>query len=243
MLDYTKIMTGSAIAAAIVIFALFDSFFLTFLLFVLLLALALQEALKLFGTQSSLLLWASCAIALIGVARGADPLYLWAFLALAFLSFLAYAQGDFKKLLPFCYPALPVLCALSLYEQQGMFYLFWAVFVAALCDVFAYFGGKLYGQRKFCDTSPNKTLEGLLAGVLMATIFGTLYGCFEQSFLHSLKLSLLMSVAAVFGDLVESWFKRLAGVKDSGDLFPGHGGVLDRVDAFLFSAAILFLFL
>ncbi|GAA8229261.1 hypothetical protein HpDR153_17740 [Helicobacter pylori] len=105
----------------------------------------------------------------------------------------------------------------------------------------AFFGGKLLGKTPFTATSPNKTLEGALIGVVLASVLGSFVGMGKLSggFLMALLFSFLIAFAAVFGDLYESYLKRKAGIKDSGKILPGHGGVLDRLDSMLFGALSL----
>ena len=104
---------------------------------------------------------------------------------------------------------------------------------------FAYFGGRLLGRHKMApSTSPGKTWEGLVFGTA-ATVFVAFVALYKQDFLtigESLVLGAVIAVAAPIGDLFESLLKRDAGVKDSGTLLGGHGGMLDRLDAFLFAA-------
>ena len=106
-------------------------------------------------------------------------------------------------------------------------------------DTFAYFGGRLVGRHKMAPrTSPGKTWEGFFFGAA-ATIFVSFVALYDQEFLtiaESLVLGAVLAVAAPLGDLFESLLKRDAGVKDSGSLLGGHGGMLDRLDAFLFAA-------
>jgi phosphatidate cytidylyltransferase len=106
-------------------------------------------------------------------------------------------------------------------------------------DTFAYFGGRLLGRHKMAPTtSPGKTWEGFVFGTA-ATMFVVFVAVYDQDFLtiaESLVLGGVIAVAAPLGDLFESLLKRDAGVKDSGSLLGGHGGMLDRLDAFLFAA-------
>jgi len=116
------------------------------------------------------------------------------------------------------------------------------VFIAGACagvwaaDIAAYFTGKAWGKRKLCPVvSPGKTLEGLaggvIAGVVMAMTVWLLWT--DMSFGFALLLGIVLVFCAVLGDLAESTLKRAVGVKDSGNMLPGHGGLLDRVDALL----------
>jgi phosphatidate cytidylyltransferase len=106
-------------------------------------------------------------------------------------------------------------------------------------DTFAYFGGRLLGRHRMAPTtSPGKTWEGFVFGTA-ATVFVAFVCLYKNHFLtipQSLVLGGVLAVAAPLGDLFESMLKRDAGVKDSGRLLAGHGGVLDRLDAFLFAA-------
>jgi phosphatidate cytidylyltransferase len=109
--------------------------------------------------------------------------------------------------------------------------------VIALTDTFAYIVGRSVGKTKFSDTSPTKTLEGVFGGILIGTFFGYL---FAKDFVEYAFLStLIIATASVFGDLFESYIKRVANMKDSGNILPGHGGVLDRVDGYLFGGVAM----
>ncbi|MDG3088865.1 phosphatidate cytidylyltransferase [Vibrio hannami] len=103
-------------------------------------------------------------------------------------------------------------------------------------DSGAYFAGKSFGKRKMAPkVSPNKTIEGLLGGIVTAFIVGLgANHFFELSFSSTGTMMLIMAVTvviSVLGDLVESMFKRVAGIKDSSNIIPGHGGMLDRIDS------------
>jgi phosphatidate cytidylyltransferase len=111
-------------------------------------------------------------------------------------------------------------------------------------DTGAYVIGKRYGRRRFLThISPSKTYAGLIGGIVVATIVvGILLNGLGQPPIGALVLGPLLSLAAQAGDLAESMLKRAAGVKDSGRLIPGHGGILDRVDSFLFAAPVVALY-
>jgi len=112
-------------------------------------------------------------------------------------------------------------------------------------DIIAYLFGKVFGKHKLWPSvSPKKSIEGAIAGfifcIIAAGIFGH-YAGFEMS--HSLVLGAIIGVVAQFSDLVESLIKRDAGVKNSSEIVPGHGGVLDRMDSFIFTAPIFYYYL
>ena len=111
-------------------------------------------------------------------------------------------------------------------------------------DTGAYFVGRRFGQRRFLThISPSKTYAGLIGGLVAVTIVvtGLLWGL-GQPPLAGIILGPLIGLVAQAGDLAESMIKRAAGVKDSGDLIPGHGGILDRIDSFLFAAPVVTLY-
>jgi phosphatidate cytidylyltransferase len=112
------------------------------------------------------------------------------------------------------------------------------------CDSFAYTFGKLWGRRSFFPSvSPRKTWEGALAGWLGATVLVALMGrVLGLPLSWSLGFGFTTALAAIAGDLVESMIKRQMGVKDSGGLVPGHGGVLDRVDSLLFVVVVAYFY-
>jgi len=146
------------------------------------------------------------------------------------------------------YAVLPIssLVELRMDSRYGLGFTFLCLSMTWLCDSFAYIGGKQFGKTKIAPLlSPNKSLEGLvfgmcasaLASLLSAFIFGLPY---HWSYLF--LLGLLAGLFGQIGDLAESLIKRSFGVKDSGSLIPGHGGVLDRFDAVLFVAPLVVLF-
>lgn len=131
------------------------------------------------------------------------------------------------------YVGLPVLALLVIRENRefGLIYALWTLALVWMCDIGAYFAGKYIGGPKLAPMiSPNKTWAGLIGGLALATAFGWLL---HWQYGLAMRLTLATPFLALFaqgGDLFESWLKRRAGMKDSGTLFPGHGGVLDRLD-------------
>jgi phosphatidate cytidylyltransferase len=126
--------------------------------------------------------------------------------------------------------------------SDGLGFIVLMFVVISVSDIAAYYIGTNFGKNKLCPSiSPNKTIEGSIgattAGIIGSIIIGYFTGL---SFFHSFLAGFLLSAAAQIGDLCESMIKRDAGVKDSGNLFPGHGGVLDRADSYVFTGAIAF---
>ena len=127
----------------------------------------------------------------------------------------------------------------------GLGWVLLALFSTWVCDSFAYLFGRVWGKHPFFpQISPRKTREGALAGWVGGTCTSLLIGwMLGLSVLQALTLGLTVSLAATFGDLAESMIKRQMGVKDSGKLLPGHGGILDRMDSLLFVGVVVYYFL
>lgn len=133
---------------------------------------------------------------------------------------------------------------------DGHYYVLYFVLVTKFSDCGAYLVGSLIGRHKMIPRiSPGKTWEGFGGAVLVSTaasvVFARLAGphLAGMTLLHSVILGVILSTAAVVGDLIESLFKREAGLKDSGRLFPGIGGILDLLDSLLFNAPLMYLYL
>lgn len=111
-------------------------------------------------------------------------------------------------------------------------------------DTGAYFAGRYFGKHHFFPRiSPKKTWEGVVGGIILAIVAALLVLPFLGLPLwHALPLGLLMAAAGIMGDLVESLIKRASSVKDSGTIFPGHGGILDRIDSLIFVATALYFY-
>jgi len=120
----------------------------------------------------------------------------------------------------------------------------WLVFITAFAtDTFAYFIGIKFGKKKLCpELSPKKSVEGSIAGVigsLIVTIAFSYIFKLDNKFMLYI-MSIICSIMAQFGDLTASKIKRIAGIKDYGNIIPGHGGILDRFDSILFTAPIVY---
>ncbi|KAM6584024.1 hypothetical protein CsatB_011026 [Cannabis sativa] len=112
-------------------------------------------------------------------------------------------------------------------------------------DTYAFVGGKAFGRTPLISVSPKKTWEGTIAGLggcIATSVVLSKILCWPKSMLSAIAFGFLNFIGSVFGDLTESMIKRDAGVKDSGSLIPGHGGILDRVDSYLFTGALAYSF-
>jgi phosphatidate cytidylyltransferase len=152
------------------------------------------------------------------------------------------------NLLGICYIAIPFahFIALRLFPDTiGMKFFALAMLGTWACDTVAYFGGTRWGRHKLCPSvSPAKSVEGAIlgfAGCLAVTLISGHY--LHLAWQHGLVSGIVIGITCQLGDLVESAIKRHMGVKDSGRFFPGHGGVLDRVDSLLFSVPAVYYYL
>jgi len=139
-------------------------------------------------------------------------------------------------------PAWTALIRMRLDMTQGAEWILFALVLVWAADVGAYFAGRRFGRHKLApNVSPGKTWEGALGGVLLS-VFVAVGGSawFSIPVLAFLPLCIIVVAFSIVGDLTESLLKRFAGVKDSGKLFPGHGGVMDRIDSVTAAAPLLF---
>lgn len=129
--------------------------------------------------------------------------------------------------------------------DTGALYVLLVLFGTSFSDIFAYFVGRFFGRVKLCPgISPGKTVEGSLGGLLASMAVTAAFGRFLGWSVHlSILLGLLLGLTAQLGDLWESVLKRDVGIKDSGNILPGHGGILDRFDSFFFTAPTVYYFL
>ncbi len=168
----------------------------------------------------------------------------------------------------FAYIAIPMALLVAIRLQAaGAIWTIYMLLAVWAGDLFAYFVGKLLGRHRMSPRiSPNKTWEGAVASILASVIVGTLWiqhapgisgallrvglidrrdgmwGLQQPQLWPIILLSVVVNIAAQLGDLVESLIKRGAGVKDSGTILPGHGGMLDRIDAMLFAVPVVWAF-
>ena len=117
--------------------------------------------------------------------------------------------------------------------------IFFLLLIVWLGDITAYYWGKHFGKKPLAPVvSPNKTIEGAIAGLAGSLVAGAIAGYWFSGHIaieHCLLVALICGTVGQFGDLAESLLKRQAGIKNSGDVFPGHGGILDRIDSLLFA--------
>lgn len=128
---------------------------------------------------------------------------------------------------------------------SGTYFLWMALIGTWASDTFAYFVGSKFGKNKLCPAlSPGKTREGAFGGLIGCILSVAAFG-FAVNFdiVHSLIIGTIIGIVAPIGDLAESALKRYSGVKDSGNILPGHGGVLDRFDSIMFSVPVVYYYI
>ncbi len=131
----------------------------------------------------------------------------------------------------------------NLSNTTGLHITLTSCFLIVASDIGSYFIGKSFGKRSLSPISPSKTIEGLFGGIfcsiLLAILFAFLLN-WENPFLAGILYGILISLMALVGDLIESMMKRDAKIKDSGTFLPGHGGILDRIDSYIFTPSVLY---
>lgn len=256
----TRTLAGAVFAGLIIGSILWHPLAL-FILFFFFNALALYEFARMFKKQaypiqtSSLVMMGSVVYLLIGLYANSYLGWqvLFGFIPLLFILFISAlyekAENPFEilgiKLLSILYISVPFglfnmienMGLVGSHQNQPLFLVFFFILVWS-SDTFAYLSGISFGKhRLFERISPKKSWEGTIGGAICTMIIGYLIGYFSGIFTPWIWvfIAIIIVITATFGDLVESLLKRHMKVKDSGHIMPGHGGILDRFDAAIFS--------
>ncbi len=195
---------------------------------------------------------------------GHNTLWELSFYLYTILMFSSMMQNKEIKLRDVCIVySMTILISFSLFKMVdlrnyggdfGNFYVFLALSIAWMSDTGAYFCGKLFGKSKLCpEISPKKTLEGFIGGIIVCLLCVILIAAVFNNYVFPQKqqinyfsvivLGILGSLISSLGDLCFSTIKRKCGVKDFGNLMPGHGGILDRFDSVIFVVPFVYLYL
>jgi len=247
---WLRLPTALLIAASIVIILFIQSIMLLVLVMLMACALLLIEWGKLSDTKMDLLQIMFCITSMVCMLYF-ESIFISAFLYLAMSFWLIYSfflitQNSLSLkmitfnnnylgiflMLSFLFSIIALVTYVDFLGINNFFILFLLIFITALIDVAAYLIGNLIGKTPlFPKISPNKTLEGLLGGIAAALIF--LAVIYHYSLISQILLMLLVLVIpfSFVGDCLESQLKRTHGIKDSGALLPGHGGIWDRLDS------------
>ena len=149
------------------------------------------------------------------------------------------------KFIPIIYIIFSLICFLNIkLTNINILEFNLLILIIISFDIFSYFIGKVIGKTKLINISPKKTIEGLVGGIIISTSFAII---FSYYFDISINIQLLMYImiiifSSLFGDLIESYFKRKNNLKNSSNIIPGHGGVFDRFDSFLLSIIVYSIF-
>lgn len=237
MQDSKRFWSGIVMIVCLAIVFWINDLTITWSLMGLLYLIALFESTRiykihfhLFGLLLAVLLW-------VGIYYSHEALVVALFaLCIASIS-IVVSNSNPKYALPFIYPTLPFVALFVLYAAHGVGYLIWLIAVVAIADIFAYYGGRQFGKTALCKASPKKTIEGALCGIIVSVMVGSVFGIgIFGGFYLALLVSTIVVIVSIIGDLFESALKRRAEIKDSGSILPGHGGILDRMDAILFGS-------
>jgi len=164
------------------------------------------------------------------------------FYVIIFIYFLIFIEiyKYFKeyKIIPIIYIIISFVFILNLeFNDNHFLYFNFFIFTIVIFDTFSYFIGKFFGKNQLIKVSPNKTIEGLIGGFSISLILSILFAHYFN-ILINIKLIFIIILNIIFafsGDIIESYFKRKNKIKNSSELIPGHGGIFDRFDSFLFS--------
>ena len=156
-------------------------------------------------------------------------------------SFLTLVSG-------FIFLFISIICAFKLrgYNNESIFFFTWILFICFFSDIGGYFFGKIIGGKKISKLSPNKTIAGVLGSIIFSFLpiiivnYQVYFKTNLELNLTTLTLSLLVSITCQLGDIFISYFKRLRKIKNTSNLLPGHGGLLDRIDGIIFVLPVVF---
>ncbi len=172
--------------------------------------------------------------------------FMFLYISMNFLMFVFNKKIDIKKLGEIIFiGTYAVFFMYHMMLMNGSVYV-WLVYIIAFgTDTFAYFAGKMLGRHKlYPEVSPNKTIEGAIGGIIGCTIISIIFFKYLRinKYIYIIIFSVSASIFSMVGDLTASKIKRESGIKDFGDLLPGHGGILDRFDSVLFVAPTVYYF-
>lgn len=238
--NISRYYTGIVIIGIIVLIFILNIKFLAWLTIGFCFYIAFYEAIKLYGLENRTNLYVIATILWIIAYFHDNPITAALVAIVIMVSYNTFKQNTKSKdYLVIIYPTIPFLCFFDIYTSFGVKTIIWLIVTVAIADTGAYFGGKIFGKSPLSPLSPKKTLEGALIGFIVATLVGCVVGMMIKDFISAFFITLCIAAISIFGDLYESMLKRNANVKDSGNILPGHGGMLDRVDGLLFSSVVM----
>ena len=203
--------------------------------------------LKVFILQLFILLFTILEINNLIISNILDNFTFFLFISILInIFFLIYNSENFISSILSNLIILTFFCLVGiLFKPNGLFLFLYIVLLVSTMDILAYFGGKLLGKRKIAPKiSQGKTIEGTIIGLVFTIFISYLSRDFPNFNINdALLCGFIISILAFFGDIIESLFKRNIGVKDSGNLIPGHGGLLDRFDGYLLAIPFFYFYI
>lgn len=257
----TAVVTALILLGLIIVFYLLgrDAFFVLICVVVLTALFELFDGLRQAGHRPITALGLAAGLAMLIVAFRNEPRHFASVIALTMVGSFLLALRPTRGRTPSSDAAWTVLgvawvagggagaTMIMMIDDGGLRLLIAFVLIAALDDIGAYFVGTAFGKHKMAPSiSPNKSWEGFVGGAVTSLLGGLFFGVLlpdELGITHGLAIGAICGLLVPAGDLVESLFKREIGLKDSGRLLPGHGGFLDRLDAIVFCAPVVALYL
>ena len=140
-------------------------------------------------------------------------------------------------------PSDGIISPESFSNSTGLYLTLISCLLIVASDIGSYFIGKSFGKKALSPISPSKTLEGLIGGIICSIIVATFFAVllnWQNPYTTGILYGMLISLMALVGDLIESMMKRDAKIKDSGTFLPGHGGILDRIDSYIFTPSVIY---
>ena len=236
-----RLITSVFLVGLLVVIGIINNLYLTKLIIAFITIAGMFEAKKLFNFNDEKVFYFLSVLSVVAVF--VNPVFVGIFGVLSVGGYIAFYQKNINLISIAFYPFLSLMMLMMLYMYKGMAVLGWLIVIVAVTDSMAYIIGKNFGKKfikkGFSPTSPNKTWEGVIGGIVSGSIAGAFVGMYFYSIAGAFLISFFVSIFSVFGDLFESYLKRKAGVKDSGNILPGHGGILDRIDGYLFGAPLM----
>lgn len=232
----TRIIVGVILIAAALLAGYFGDMALWFLVILMALGIMSEWAGLMGRRENRLLAMYALSVPLAIMSPwAAGPSFLALGLIMGAAMFVAVFDRSLKLAAGLFYAGLPALAIVYLRDiDNGILVMLWTLTLVWATDIGAYFSGRAIGGPKLAPQfSPNKTWAGLIGGVALTVAVSYVLHVYWELPLYLVLLGIPLAILAQMGDLFESWLKRKAGAKDSGTIFPGHGGVMDRLDGLI----------
>ncbi|WP_456470811.1 phosphatidate cytidylyltransferase, partial [Caminibacter sp.] len=217
-----RIVTSVVLIGILLIVGLIDNKYLTSFLISIISLIGISEAKRLFGLKEDNVIYFLGFLSFVAIFINSVFVATVGILSIA--GYVAFYRKEIDLLSVAFYPFLSLMILMDLYLKTSMEMIGWLIVIVAATDSFAYLIGKNFAKKfipqGFSPTSPNKSWEGVIGGVFLGTLLGSFVGLAFFDFINSFVISFFVSIASVFGDLFESYLKRRAGVKDSGNILP-----------------------